>query len=428
MNLSDAAYRMATWIQGGRPSEPSTAGLWGHRDTVTGIEMNENLALNCSTIWAANTIISSSLAVMPICMYERGDDGRHKVDDHYILDVIDGPPNPEMTNAVFRETLQSHALLWGNAYAEIEWSNAGKVKALWPITPNRIRPDRTTEGELVYMVRLPDGTEKPMLPEQVLHIPGLGFDGTQGYNVVKMARNSFGLTLAAELYGAAMFGNGGRPEGILTTDKKLSPEAVRNLRNSWNENHQGIARSHRVAIMHEGLTWQATSLNPEEAQFLSTREFQVTEIARWFNIPPHLLRDLSRATFSNIEQQGQDYVRHTLMPWMVKWEQELQRKLVPGRHDRRYYFEIDADYLLRADMLTRYKAYYVGRQAGFLNVDNILEWENMNPLPNGQGKHYLVPVNYQDIEQVEQAIEQGVSNDGNPNAAKSGGNPNGGNQ
>jgi HK97 family phage portal protein len=238
---------------------------------------------------------------------------------------------------------------------------------------------------------------------------GLSSDGRQGYGVVQRARESIGLTQATERYGAGYFGHGAKPGGVLEHPTHLSDKARDNLRASWNELHKGLEHSHRLAILEEGLKYHAISNTPEDSQFLETRQFQVVEVARWFNLPPHILRDLTRATFSNIEHQGLDVVTYSLRPWAVRWETELWRKLLSSEEKRNTFFEFDFSALLRGDMLARYQAYGLGRDKGFLSVNDIRQRERMTPIPKDEGGDiYIAPVNYQSLENLKNAPAQPV--------------------
>lgn len=377
--------------------DPSVSTLFGYMDTTSGVSVTEWTALNCSAVWAAIRLISESCASLPLQAFRRGTLGtRDKADDHDTYALLHDEPNGEMTPLVFRETVTAHCLGWGNGYMEIERSGAGRPIALWPLTPNRVVPDRTKSGKLYYIVRKPSGGADTIPLENMLHIPGLGFDGVMGYSVVTMARETIGLALASERFGASFYGNGTVPRGVLTTDKEMKKEAIDNLRETFSLKHQGVDRANKVAILTHGLKYQPTQIMPEEAQFLGTRKYSVQEIARWFNIPPHMLRDLERATHSNIEQQSIEYVIYTLRPWLIRWEQELKRKLLSPAERKTLYYEHNVAGLLRGDMKARYDSYAVGRQWGWLSANDVLEMENSNPLPGVQGNSYWMPVNMTD--------------------------------
>jgi hypothetical protein len=226
--------------------------------------------------------------------------------------------------------------------------------------------------------------------------------------VIRLAAESIGLGKAAEIYGASLFGQGARPGGILEHPAQLSDQARENLRSSFEGLHKGPANANRMAILEEGMTWRQVAIPPEDAQFLQTREFQVIEIARWFNVPPHFLRDLSRATFSNIEHQGIEFVIYSLRPWLVRWEQEVNRKLLSPAERKGYFAEFLVDALLRGDIATRYESYATARNNGWLSADEIRSMENQNPLPDGTGARYYMPANMLEVRAVEQGEQQDV--------------------
>jgi HK97 family phage portal protein len=312
-------------------------------------------------------------------------------------------PNPEMTALIFRETMQAHVLTWGNGYAEIQRNQAGQPVALWPVTPDRVTPERPIEdptGPIRYRVFNQGGREALVPASDMLHVPGLGWDGTKGYSVVGKARESISLGLATQNFGATFFSNGASFGGIFTHPKTFAPGAKETFEKSIRDATQGVGRAHNFITLQEGVTYTQLGIPPDDAQFLETRKFQITEIARWFNIPPHKLGDLERATFSNIEHLAIEYVTDTLRPWLVRWEQEINRKLIAKQERGIQYVEHQMDALLRGDLKSRFDAYAVGRQWGFLTLNQIAEKENWNPETGEYGDTYLVPANYTTAEKL----------------------------
>jgi HK97 family phage portal protein len=391
---------------------PELARLLGSSPVSSGVSVNEDTALNYSAVWAAVSLISSQVASLPLILYRRLEDGgKERLTGHPTYRLLHDQPNPEMSSMVFRETLQAHVLTWGNAYAEIEWRGDGRPSALWPLAPNRVIPERQA-GRLQYRVNNPGGKDVTIPAEDMLHVPGLGFDGTVGYSPVRMARESIGLGIATERFGGAFFGNGATFGGVLTHPGRLGEVAQKQLRESVNARHQGVERAHRLMILEEGMTYAQIGVEPDSAQYLETRKFQTEEICRWFNLPPHKLRNLDRATFSNIEQQSIEFVTDTLRPWLVRWEQEVNRKIV--LQDRSQFVEHLVDGLLRGDIASRYAAYAVGRQWGWLSADDVRERENMNPLPAKAGQIYLVPFNMAPANRLDEIIDKQVEPDPEP--------------
>lgn len=327
-------------------------------------------SLRIIAVYACVKVISETIAMLPLNIFKTSDKSR--VTDIRLSRLLHDEPNPHMTSSTFRETLQSHILLWGNGYVEIEWDRAGRAIGLWPIPPWRMRVKR--DGLEKYYVF---DSQRKIGDADILHIPGFGFDGLVGLSPINLMRQSLGLTISAEAYGRSFFKNGSRPSGILEHPGKLKPEAAQTLRSSWNAMQAGDENHHKVTVLEEGMKWVAMGVPPEEAQFLETRKFQTTEIARIYRVPPHMIADLERATFSNIEHQSINFVVHTMMPWLVKWEQEINRKLFA---DKNYYAEFTVAGLLRGDTKSRFEAYASGINAGWMTRNEARKFENMPPI------------------------------------------------
>ncbi|WP_116048586.1 phage portal protein [Amycolatopsis palatopharyngis] len=372
-------------------------GYFGGEPTAAGMHVSEETAMHYSAFFAAVRVVSEDVAGLPLPLYERLSKGKRRATEHSLYPVLHDVANPYMTSMQLRETLQGHAMTWGNGVAYIERNGAGEVDSLWPLRPDRleIKMIELDKGKfsVAYKYRSGGGTPVILLPDEVLHIAGLGYDGVRGYSIVHHARQSIGLGLATEQYGAAFFGNGSRPGGVLKSDKQVSEPARLRMKADWENLHRGVDRSHRVAILEEGVDWQSIGIPPEDAQFLETRKFQVTDMARWMRVPPHKLGDLERSTFSNIEQQDLDYLKSALRSWLVRWEQAISLRLLTARERSRYFAEHLVDGLLRGDIKSRYEAYAIARNWGWMNADDIREKENLNPLPDGKGEVYLVPLN-----------------------------------
>ena len=343
-------------------------------------------------------ILAEAIASLPLHVYEYQDDGGKKlVHDHSLYYLLHDEPNPEMTSFVFRETLMSHLLIWGNAYAQIIRDGAGRVLGLYPLLPDKMDVQRDDKGN-IYYVYSRNSDENPMFKEygniklkaeDVLHIPGLGFDGLIGYSPIAMAKNAVGMTLACEEYGASFFANGANPGGVLEHPGVLKDPSK--VRESWNSVYRGVNNAHKIAVLEEGMKYQQIGIPPEEAQFLETRKFQINEIARLYRIPPHMVGDLDKSSFSNIEQQSLEFVKYTLDPWVIRWEQSLQRSLLLPGEKGKYFIKLNVDGLLRGDYQSRMNGYAVGRQNGWVSANDIREMENMNPIPDEKGGNlYLI--------------------------------------
>ena len=366
--------------------------------TTSGRPVNERTAMQTTAVYACVRILAEAVASLPLHVYEYQDDGGKKlVHDHPLYYLLHDEPNPEMTSFVFRETLMSHLLIWGNAYAQIIRDGAGRVLGLYPLLPDKMDVQRDDKGN-IYYVYSRNSDENPMFKEygniklkaeDVLHIPGLGFDGLIGYSPIAMAKNAVGMTLACEEYGASFFANGANPGGVLEHPGVLKDPSK--VRESWNSVYRGVSNAHKIAVLEEGMKYQQIGIPPEEAQFLETRKFQINEIARLYRIPPHMVGDLDKSSFSNIEQQSLEFVKYTLDPWVIRWEQSLQRSLLLPGEKGKYFIKLNVDGLLRGDYQSRMNGYAVGRQNGWFSANDIREMENMNPIPDEEGGNlYLI--------------------------------------
>lgn len=366
--------------------------------TTSGKPVNERTAMQTTAVYACVRILAEAVASLPLHVYEYQDDGGKKlVHDHPLYYLLHDEPNPEMTSFVFRETLMSHLLIWGNAYAQIIRDGAGRVLGLYPLLPDKMEVQRDDRGN-IYYVYSRNSDENPMFKEygniklkaeDVLHIPGLGFDGLIGYSPIAMAKNAVGMTLACEEYGASFFANGANPGGVLEHPGVLKDPSK--VRESWNSVYRGVNNAHKIAVLEEGMKYQQIGIPPEEAQFLETRKFQINEIARLYRIPPHMVGDLDKSSFSNIEQQSLEFVKYTLDPWVIRWEQSLQRSLLLPGEKGKYFIKLNVDGLLRGDYQSRMNGYAVGRQNGWFSANDIREMENMNHIPDEEGGNlYLV--------------------------------------
>ncbi|MGI5892084.1 MAG: phage portal protein [Bacillota bacterium] len=357
--------------------------------TASGKAVNERTAMQTTAVYACVRILAEAIAGLPLHVYRYKDDGgKEKALSHPLYYLLHAEPNPEMTSFVFRETLMSHLLLWGNAYAQVIRDGAGRVLALYPLLPSKMTVDRTSSGQLFYEYRTDTGSVI-LRPEDVLHIPGLGFDGLIGYSPIAMAKNAIGMAIACEEYGASFFAKGANPGGVLE-----HPGVVKDpkrVRESWNAVYQGSANAHRIAVLEEGMKFQAIGIPPEQAQFLETRKFQINEIARIFRVPPHMVGDLEKSSFSNIEQQSLEFVKYTLDPWVARWEQAIQKALFLPSERRIYFAKFNVDGLLRGDYQSRMNGYATARQNGWLSANDIRELEDMNRIPAEDGGDlYLV--------------------------------------
>ena len=359
--------------------------------STSGKVVTERSAMQMTAVYACVRILSEAIAGLPLHVYRyKEDGGKEKALDHPLYLLLHDEPNPEMSSFVFRETLMTHLLLWGNAYAQIIRNGKGEVVALYPLMPNKMTVGRDTNGQLYYTYQksqdeLPkDNTYTVTLyPSDVLHIPGLGFDGLVGYSPIAMAKNAIGLAIATEEYGSKFFANGAAPSGVLEHPGTIKDPA--RVRESWMSQFGGSANSNKIAVLEEGLKYTPISISPEQAQFLETRKFQINEIARIFRVPPHMVGDLEKSSFSNIEQQSLEFVKYTLDPWVVRWEQSIQRTLLASEEKKNYFVKFNVEGLLRGDYQSRMNGYAIGRQKGWMTANDIRELENLDRIPAEEG-------------------------------------------
>ncbi|MFD9064193.1 phage portal protein [Kitasatospora purpeofusca] len=392
------------WFAGGR--------------SASGIHVTPSTAMHYSAWFAGVRVISEDVGSLPLHLYERLERGKARARAHSLYRVLRHQANPMMSSQALRETLTHHAVTWGNGVAQvITHPRTGVIEELWPLRPDRLRicVRRLGGGRFTRVYQYRDqvnGIEATLLPDEVLHIAGLGYDGVRGYPVVELAANSIGLGLATETHGAKVFSNGSAPGGALTHPGVLSPEARQRMAADWEDIHRSIDNAHRVAILEEGVSWQAVGMPNDSAQFLETRKLQVTEMVRWLRLPSHKVSDLERATFSNIEQQQLDYVSSALRTWLERWENGIYTQLLTSSEQDRYFAEHLVDVLLRGDTLTRYQAYAVGRTNGWLSANDVRERENENPVPGGDV--YLVPLNMVPADQAAAPVDGEPARSGRP--------------
>lgn len=369
--------------------------------SASGVTVTQATAMDLTAVYAAVDLLARTVGTLPLHTYERLDRGKRKATEHPLYSVLKVRPNPYQTGGEFRSTLQAHLCLWGNAYAEIVLDGRGEVAQLWPLSPAKMKTAQLMpDGRVVYSYELSDGSVKQLPGEIIFHLKALSTDGIMGLSPITQCREALGLALAAQEYGARWFSNGARPSGVLESPGILDEQSYTRLKAQWSSTYQGLTNANRVAILEEGLKYSQIGLPPEDSQFLETRQFQVAEVARIFAVPPHMIGDLTHATFTNIEHQGIDFLQHSIRPWLVRWEERILTSLFRPRDQARFFAEFSADGLLRGDIKSRYEAYSIGRQNGWLSADDIRALENMNPLPDDTGQMYLVPLNMVPAAQV----------------------------
>ena len=359
--------------------------------TTAGKTVTERSAMQMTAVYSCVRILAEAVAGLPLHVYRyNADGGKEKAIDHPLYLLLHDEPNPEMSSFVFRETLMTHLLLWGNAYAQIIRNGKNQVVALYPLMPNKMSVDRDENGKLYYTYyRGSDEAIRDrqyavkLQPSDVLHIPGLGFDGLVGYSPIAMAKNAIGMAIACEEYGAKFFANGAAPGGVLEHPGTIKDPA--RVRESWQSTFGGSSNANKIAVLEEGMKYTPIGISPEQAQFLETRKFQINEIARIFRVPPHMVGDLEKSSFSNIEQQSLEFVKYTLDPWIVRWEQSIMRSLLLQSEKKEYFVKFNLEGLLRGDYQSRMNGYAIARQNGWMSANDIRELENQDRIPAEEG-------------------------------------------
>ena len=392
--------------------------------SASGVRVDELRAMQTSAVYACVKILAETVASLPLHLYKKGKNGKNETaEQHPLFSCLYESPNEEMTSFEFRETMMTSLLLWGNAYARKIRKN-GHVTELWYLKPNLMTVERDSQTGRIKYTYSDDIKNQTFVysPDQVFHVKGLSIDGVLGLSPIAQAREAVGLSLATEQYGAKFFGNGARPGGVLEHPGILKdPEK---LRESWNKVYQGTRNSHKVAVLEEGMKYHTIGIAPEDAQFLETRKYQVNEICRIFRVPPHLVGDLERATFSNIEHQSIEFVQHTIRPWLVRWEQAISRSLLDEKERLLYFAKFNVDGLMRGDYKSRMEGYAIGRQNGWLSINDIRRLEDMSLVPVEQGgDDYLVNGNMTAAavgKEKEEGGNDGEGQEGTPNAPDEG--------
>lgn len=367
---------------------------------AAGIPVDRDVALTHGAVWAAVSKISEHIAMMPHRVYQ-GDTSNRSVDHNHPADhLLHRQANPEMNSFDWCQAMFAHALLQGNGFSEIEWTKGGEPAALWLIDWDRVNPDRDSKGRLVYEISNGGAANTYLYPKDCIHLKGFSLDGVTGLSIVSFAKQAISLGLAMEQFGAAFFGNGALPGGVIEWgDNAVTPDgwnstAAKNMKKTWNKNHRGPAKNSGIEILEPGQKFKTISISPEDSQFLQSRKFGITEIARWFGIPPHKMADLERATNSNIEMQNTEYVIDCLMPWSVRFEKEVNAKLMRGDN----YSKISFNSLLRGDLKTRQEFYKTMLDRGIYNINEVRALEDLNPVQGGDLR--LVQMNMVSLEQA----------------------------
>lgn len=372
------AWNPALWNIGG----VNTAG-----ETVT-----EETALTYSAFWNAVNLISGTVATLPLhLMRPIQPKGAVKFTESNLYTLMHDKWNPFMTAYTGRKTICAHVLTWGNGYAEKVYDGM-RLRELWPIPPSRVKNIVMDGGKLVYEI-IVDGEEIYIPQERMLHLRGLGNDGFVGYSVVGFARKSLGLSMAMETFGGNFFEQGMNPGAVLKHPNKVGD--IKKMREAFTDVYAGIGKTHRLMLLEEGMDFEKIGMSLADATFLESRTFQIPEIARWFNLPPHKLKDLTKSSFNNIEQEQISYVVDSILPWLINFEQEYNVQLLTDSQMMRegLYFNHVVEGLLRADSKSRAEFYQIMRRNGFMTMNEVREREDLNPIDDPLADELWTEVN-----------------------------------
>lgn len=367
-------------------------------DRETGVVVNAATAKTLAAFWQALNAISGDVAQLPLKVYQRTGAGKDEAIGHPTYRLLHRRPCPELGPFQFKQLMTMRCLSWGNAYAFIE-RLGGSVAAMWPMESERVTPFRR-DGVLYYTYQTEKGEQQVLDASEVFHLRGPGDDGLAGASVVKLARDSLAVGMQAQKYGARYFANDAKPGIVLEFPEPMKKEAAENILKNWAKRHGGTKNAGKPAFLDSGGKVSSFGVSNDDAQFLQTREFSRSEIASWLNVPPHRVGDMTHATFSNIEQQSIDYVTYSLMPWLVRWQDECNAKLFATNEVDSYYAEFVVDALLRGDAVSQMTALTQGLAWGVYNHDEVRSMKNLNPIPAGNGQKHFVPLNMAPIDNL----------------------------
>lgn len=400
MIASGLFERRALKLDASHPRDPAVLDILGiGRESATGIAVDDRSALAMSAVWASIQVLCNAISAAPLIVYERQSPrGKRRAVDHHLYPLLHHRPNPEQTSAEWLSMMMVGLCTRGNGISQIVRDQGDRARELWPLRPDRTRMARNPAGKLVYVTRLASGAEHAIPREDIYHVRGLSADGLWGLSPIDAAREAIGLGLAHERYSARFFKNDARPGGVLEHPGNLSKDGFDRLKTDWKNIHEGLDNTARVAILEEGMKFHDVGITPEAAEFVAGRNFQVRDIARFFNVPLHMIQDLERATFSNIEHQSSGFVRYTMLPWFRRFEQRALADLLSPREQATHFVEFLVDGLERGDLQSRTSHYREMFGIGALSPNDIRSLENMNPREGGD--EYFVPLNFAPSSQI----------------------------
>jgi len=371
--------------------------------SATGINVNVDSSLKSATVKKCISLRSETIASLPINLFQKTSNGK-EISNLPLQTILHTKPNPEMSSYNFREMLQINLDFYGNAYCEIERDRAGRIIALWPLLSQNMQVKRNYKNQIEYHYQV-DGYEYILLRDKIFHIPGMGFDGLVGYPPLLMYREVIGGNLATQEFGNKFFGNGAHIHGVLEHPGNLGKgDARKNIEDSFQKMYSGLSNSHKVAVLEEGMQYKPLSIPNDQAQFLESRSFSVVEICRIFNIPPHKVYELSRATFSNIEEQNIEFVSDTILPIAARWENNINCQLLTDIERKKLFSKFMLQGLLRGKQKERTESYRINLMNGVMSPNDVRELEDMNTYEGGDT--YLVPLNMQNVKNIDKKIDE----------------------
>lgn len=376
--------------------------------SASGMKVTPESARRCAAVIACVRVLAETVAVLPFVQYRNDNDARSREKRHQVYKLLQHAPNRWQTAFEFREMMMGHVCLRGNGYAQKIYDRRGQIIELVPLNPTRVTPKMNEKGDPFYEFRPQTGGIIEIGGDDMFHLKGYASDGLVGVSPIAEARETVALSLAAEEFGSRTFANDAQPGGVLEHPGSLGDEALENLRKSLKDQHSGVQNARKWMILEEGMKWTKVGMSPDDTQYVETRKFQIEEIARIFRVPPHLIGHLERATFSNIEHQSLEFVTHTILPWLRRWEGAIQQRLFTEQEREVYYCEFLVEGLLRGDIQTRYSSYKMGREGGWLSANDVRRFENMDPLPGDYGDKYLIPLNMIDAGRLDEYMFKDV--------------------
>jgi len=392
--------------------------LWNLRgsQSLSGEIVTEETALTYSAVYNAISLISGTVGSLPLHLMQQTGKTKQIFDQNPLYRVMHTKWNPYVTAMAGRETLTSHVLAWGNGYAEKIFDGMGRLVELWPIPPDRVIAIEMRDGVLEYDIRV--GNETKTLPrEMILHVPGLGFDGVIGYSVIAMARKSIGLGMALETFGAMYFGQGTHPGVVVSHPNQLAPDAHSNLKKSLIDAYSGLGKSHRLMLLEDGMKLEKIGIPPNDSQFIESKIHHVSDIARWFNLPPHKLNDVSKSSFNNIEAEQTSFVMDSILPWLIRFEQNYEMQLLTLTEQKQnLYFKHIVEGLLRANSKDRAEYYRIMIGNGIMTPNEVRSKENFNPSTNPLADELFMPTGLIPLSKFEDYL---AKNTGRPSEQES---------